>query len=115
VPAKQRVRRDDGRDLPQSSTAQPIRAHGESATIVVGHLQASAPQLTAKHTILFEQIPKDITLLTSSHPVRSVSSNWNAERSITAGVYITTSVVPWRVDPVMGQYGHRPGGKGQPS
>jgi hypothetical protein len=44
----------------------------------------------------------------SSHPVRSVSSNWNAEVSITAGVYITgRKSSPSSVDPVMGHYGHR--------
>jgi hypothetical protein len=37
--------------------------HGESAPIFVGQLHASPPQLVAKHTILFEQIPKDIPLL----------------------------------------------------
>ena len=68
MPAKQRVRSHDGRDLPQPSTAQPIRAHGESAPIVVGQLQASAPQLAAKHTILFEQITKDISLLAVQPP-----------------------------------------------
>ena len=40
-----------------------MRAYGESAPIVVGQLQASAPQLAAKHTILFEQITKDISFL----------------------------------------------------
>jgi hypothetical protein len=43
--------------------AQRIRSHGESAPIVIGQLQASTPQLAAKHTILFEQIMKDFSLL----------------------------------------------------
>lgn len=68
MPAKQRVRRHDGRDLPQLFTAQPIRAHGESTPIVVGQLQASTPQVAAKHTILFEQITKDISLLAVQPP-----------------------------------------------
>lgn len=68
MPAKQRVRRHDGRDPPQSSAAQPIRAHGESAPIVVGQLQASPLQLAPKHTILFEQITKDISLLMVQPP-----------------------------------------------
>ena len=68
MPAKQRVRRHDGRDLPQSSTAQPIRAYGESAPIVVRQQQASALQLAAKHPILFEQISKDISLLAVEPP-----------------------------------------------
>jgi hypothetical protein len=68
VPAKQRVRRHDGRERTQTCAAHPIRAHGESAPIVVGQLQASTPQLAAKHTILFEQIPKDISLLAIQPP-----------------------------------------------
>jgi hypothetical protein len=48
--------------------AQTIRAHGKSAAIVVGQLQASAPQLAAKHTILVEQITKDILLLVIQPP-----------------------------------------------
>ena len=52
-------------------------------------LQALVAQLAAKHTILFEQILKDISLLTVQPPVRTVSSNWNAGMSTTAGVYIT--------------------------
>jgi hypothetical protein len=54
MPAQQRVRGHHGRELPQPSTAQSIRAHGESAPIVVGQLQASTPQLAPKHTILVE-------------------------------------------------------------
>src|SRR5687767_9459315 len=63
MPPKQRVRSYDGRDRPQPCTAQLIRVHSESAPIFVGQLHASPPQLVAKHTILFEQIPKDIPLL----------------------------------------------------
>ena len=63
MPAKQRVRSHDGRDLLQPSAAKPIRSHGESAPIGIGQLQASTPQLTAKHTILFKQITKDFSLL----------------------------------------------------
>ena len=63
MPAQQRVRSDDGHDLPQPSTAQPIRPHGESAPIGIGQLQASTTQLPAKHTILFEQIPEDFSIL----------------------------------------------------
>jgi len=62
MPAKQRVRSHDGRDLPQRSTAQPIRSHGEPAPIVIGRLQAS-PLQVAKNAILFEKIPKDFSLL----------------------------------------------------
>jgi hypothetical protein len=43
MPAKQCVRSHDGRDLPQPFTAQPIRSHGESTSIVIGQLQASTP------------------------------------------------------------------------
>jgi hypothetical protein len=50
------------------SMAQRMRAYGESAPIVVGQLQVSAPQLAAKHRILFEQISKDISLLAVPPP-----------------------------------------------
>jgi hypothetical protein len=68
MPAKQRVRSHNGRDLQQPSTAQPIRSHGESAPIVIGQLQTSTPQLATKHTILFEQITKDFSLLAVQPP-----------------------------------------------
>ena len=62
MPAQQRVRGHDGRDLAQPSTAQPIRLHGESAPIVISQLQASTPQLAATYPIFFEQITKDFSL-----------------------------------------------------
>ena len=68
MPAKQRFRRHDSRDLPQLSTAKPIRSHGESAPIIIGQLQASTPQLVANNTILFEQITKDVSLLVVQPP-----------------------------------------------
>ena len=40
------------------------------------------------HTILFEQIPKESWLLTIQ-AARPGGEQWNAERSMTAGVYIT--------------------------
>ena len=68
MPAKQRIGSHDGRDLPQPATPQSIRSHGESAPIVVGQLEASTPQLAAKHTILVEQITKDVSLLAVQPP-----------------------------------------------
>jgi hypothetical protein len=62
MPAKQRVRSHDGRNLPQPSTAQPIRSDGEPAPILIGQLQASPLQLVVKNAILFDQIPKDFSL-----------------------------------------------------
>ena len=105
MPAKQRVRRHDGRDLPQPSTAQPIRAHGESAPIVVGQLQASAPQLAAKHTILFKQITKDISFLAIQPPGEE------REQQLERGdvdhgrsLYHGPQILPSPVDPVMGHF-----------
>ena len=68
MPAKQRVRSHDGRDLLQPSTTQPIRSHGESAPIVIGQLHASTLQLAAKNTILFEQITKGFSFLAIQPP-----------------------------------------------
>ena len=105
MPAQQRVWRHDGRDLPQSSTAQPIRAYGESAPIVVGELQASAPQLAAKHTILFNQIAKAISFLAIQPPGEE------REQQLEAGgvdhgrsLYHGRQVLLSSVDPVMGHY-----------
>jgi hypothetical protein len=86
---------------------RPTRPHGESAPIVIGQLQASTPQLAAKSTILFEQITKDFSLLRSSQPVRSESSNWSAEASVHGrSLYHGPQIVrPSAVDPVMGHYG----------
>jgi hypothetical protein len=105
MPAKQRVRSHDGRDLPQSSTAQRIRAYGESAPIVVAQLQVSAPQLAAKHTILFKQITKDISFLAIQPPGEA------REQQLQRGgvehgrsLYHGPQVLPSSVDPVMGHY-----------
>ena len=68
MPPKERVRSHDGRELPQPCTPQPIRAHSQSTPIAIGQLQASAPQLAAKHTFFFEQVPNAISLLTVQPP-----------------------------------------------
>ena len=93
----------------QMST-EGIRTYGESAPIVVGQLQASAPQLAAKHTILFKQITKDISFL-AIQPLRE-----EHEQQLERGggehgrsLYHGPKVLPSSVDPVMGHYaeGHR--------
>jgi hypothetical protein len=107
MPAKQRVRSHDGRDLPQPSTAQRIRSHGESAPIVIRQLQASTPQLAAKNTILFEQITKDFSLLAVQPPGEEreqqlESGGVDHGRSLYHGTQIVGSS---SVDPVMRHYG----------
>ena len=105
MPAKQRVRSYDGHDLPQPSTAQPIRPHGESAPIGIGQPQASTTQLPAKHTILFEQIPKDFSLLAVQPTGQQREQQLERGdvyhgRSLYHGPPVLTDVV----DPVVGHY-----------
>ena len=86
--------------------AQTIRAHGETAAIVVGQLQASAPQLAPKHTILFKQITKDISFLATQPP--GEKREQQLERGgVEHGGSLShgPQVLPSSVDPVMGHYG----------
>jgi hypothetical protein len=61
-----------------------IRARGESAPIVIGQLQASPPQLAAKHAILFEQITKGVSLL-AVQPLREESEEQSERGRIDHG------------------------------
>ena len=107
MPAKQRVRSHDGRDLSQASTAQPICSDGEPTPILIGQLRASPLQLVAKNAILFEQIPKDFSLLSvqpagkeREQPLESGGVDHSRSlyhRPQTSG--------PSSDDPVMGHYG----------
>ncbi len=108
MPAKQRVRSHDGRDLPQPFTAQPIRSDGEPAPILIGQLQASPLQLVAQNTILFEQIPKDFSLLSvqpagKEREQQLESGGVDHSRSLYHG---PQNRGPSSDDPVMGHYGH---------
>ena len=91
MPAKQRVRRHDGRDVPQPSATQPIRPHGESAPIIITQPQPLTTQLPAKHTILFEQIPKDVSFLAVQPAGQKREQQLEPEMSITPRVYITAT------------------------
>jgi hypothetical protein len=109
MPAKQRVRSYDGRDRPQPCTAQLMRVHGESPPIAVGQLQASALQLAAKHTTLFEQITKDISFLAINPPGEErehqpESGDVDHGRSL----YHRSASLPWPIDPVVGHYAVSP-------
>ena len=89
MPAKQRVRRDDGRDLrnrPRPSRDARTASRRRSASVSCRRRPRSWRRSTRFSSSRYRRTSRSSR---SSHPVRSVSSNWNAEMSITAGVYIT--------------------------
>ena len=48
--------------------AQAVRAHGQPASVVIGQLQALAPQLPAQDTILLNKIAEYVSLLAVQPP-----------------------------------------------
>jgi hypothetical protein len=45
-----------------------VRAHGKPAAVVVDQLQASALQLSAQDTVLFNEIADDVSVLAVQPP-----------------------------------------------
>jgi len=56
VPTQKRIGGDDRGDLAQALTAHAVRPHGKPAPLVISQLQATAPQLPAQGTVLFNEI-----------------------------------------------------------
>ena len=67
VPAKDRVRGDDARDLPEDAPAEFVAAHSESPTLGVGQAKRPRAQVLPKNPILFTQIVDQIVLV-AVHP-----------------------------------------------
>jgi len=63
VPAENRLRSDQRRDLREHSTAQALAAHGEPSPFVVTQLQPSTVQLSLEHPILLAQEFDHVPLL----------------------------------------------------
>lgn len=61
MPAKQRVRRDNGGDLPQGPSAQAMSSGGQLSPVVIGQPQASATELAAKQAVLFHQVGENLS------------------------------------------------------
>ena len=68
MPTKQRVRRDDRRDVAQHLPPQPVRPRGNLPPVLIGEPQSPSTQLPPQHPILFDQghyefdIPCGLTL-----------------------------------------------------
>jgi hypothetical protein len=56
MPAEQRVRRDDRREVMQGRPADSVGAHSESPAVIVSKPQASLTELPPQQAILFNQI-----------------------------------------------------------
>src|SRR5688572_17400798 len=111
MPAQQRVRSDNRGDLAQPSTAYASRAGGESPSVIVGQLQAVAPQLATQEAVLFDQIAEHPVLLALQPPCENgehqlegggvdhslESRSWTRIRALAA------------VDPAVGHYGSATG------
>jgi hypothetical protein len=54
VPAEQRVRRDDRRDLAQRVTAQPVGSRGKFPPVVIGESEAPPTDLPPQDPILLD-------------------------------------------------------------
>jgi hypothetical protein len=64
VPAEQRVRGDDRRDLAQRLPTQPVGLRGESPPVVIGQPHAPPTQLPPQHPILFDEVRDNLPLAT---------------------------------------------------
>ena len=62
VPAEQRVRRDDRRDLAQRLTAQPVGSRGKFPPVVIGEPEAPPTQLPPQDPILLDQVRQHLAL-----------------------------------------------------
>ena len=82
MPAEDRVRRDDGRDLRQQSTAEPLPEDRQAATFVIGQCQSSAVELRLQNAVLLSQVLKR---LESRTPDRRGSHRRRAEQTGAAG------------------------------
>ena len=67
VPAKDRVRGDDARDLPEDSPAEFVAAHSESPTLGVGQAKRPRAQVFPENPILLPEILDQIVLV-AVHP-----------------------------------------------
>ena len=64
MPCKQRLRRDDVRDLSQSTSAQFFRADGKPSPLIVGKVESPVTDLVTKDAILFsEVVDNDLLML----------------------------------------------------
>ena len=64
MPCKQRLRRDDVRDLGQSTSAQFFRADGKPSPLIVGKVESPVTDLFTKDAILFgEVVDNDLLML----------------------------------------------------
>ena len=63
VPAKDRVRGDDARDLRQDPPAEFVAAHGEATALGIGQARRPRAQLLPQDPILFTQIVDQIVLV----------------------------------------------------
>src|SRR5882672_9392532 len=61
MPAKQRVRRDKGCNLPQGPPAEAMSSSGQSPPVVIGQSQASATEVAAKQAVLFPQVAENLS------------------------------------------------------
>ena len=75
MPPENRVGGDDGGDLEQPSTSQPVPAHGEPAPFVIAEPQPPPTQLTPKDSILFDQIGQGLPLLTMQPAAQRANKN----------------------------------------
>ena len=62
VPAQERLRGDDRRDLAQRLTAYPNGARCEPSPVVIGQPQALPTQLPPEQTVLFDQLGQGLPL-----------------------------------------------------
>lgn len=107
----------DRRDLPQPSTAQSIRAHGESAAILVGQPQASVIQLAAKpysSRVMVELWSDCPTVMSPQKLYLSITTDlptirykgeivgWDDKRQLTRGRWKAIERLLWTLQPTEG-------------
>ena len=105
MPAKQRVRRDDRRDLAQHVTAQPVGQRRKSSPVGIGEMHASPTQLPSKQAILFDEIGEHL-------PFPAIQPGHNGEeqqlecRDVDHGRELTSPPEHWPSQQVDRAVGH---------
>jgi hypothetical protein len=89
VPSQNRVRRDDRGDLAQDAPSEPVAQGGEPPPIVIHQLEPLPTQWRRRIRFSSTRYAKERRSWRSNQPVRTASTIWRADASITAGVYIT--------------------------
>jgi len=119
VPPQDRVRRHDGRHLPQDPSTEALTLRRKPSALVVGQPNAPPLQLLLENAVLLHQVLDDLLLVAVdrlTHPARVTSSSRKGERSAVIDRSYSASFWPMykdRLGRVFGHYGVDPNARGR--